>query len=530
MQLNPALSPPLIFRGAARALLLCGLFSLYACTTLGPDYQRPEAQWLDAWQPAPWETSADAGRQGELDWRFWWRLFNDPALDQLMAAAKTSSPTLRIAGLRILESRALLGIAGSALYPQQQQASGAFSYVHSEQQGGVLGGRSQDLASYQAGFAFGWEIDFWGRFKRGVESADAAFFASVANQQNAQVLLGAQIAELYFTYRLTQQRIAIAHENAAIQQRSYEITQRIFDSGGGSELDLQQAKTQYLATLSTIPQLEITQRNARNALCVLLGRPPTALAELAGAVPKLPQAMVSRLPELPARLLLRRPDVRAAAWQAAAQSAQIGIAEADFYPAISLLGSLAWSGNSLSGSANTASLGIGPALRWNLFDHGRIANNVRVQDARLQQAIESYQETLRQAAREIDDAAINVLKSAEQQVLLEQTMIAARRALELANTRYREGYANFQRVLDAQRSLFSQAERQLLAHGSHISAVISLYKSLGGGWQPTPAAQWIPAPTQRAMQQRTDWGDILTAPVSAVPAPSPSPIRAMPHE
>ena len=174
-----------------------------------------------------------------------------------------------------------------------------------------------------------------------------------------------------------------------------------------------------------------------------------------GTLPRVEPLLIQGIP---ARLLMRRPDIRAAAWQVAAQSAQIGIAEADFYPAISLLGSIGWSGNSLSDSPDVGTLAVGPGLNWNVFDYGRIENNVRVQDARLQQLIEQYQDTVLQAARETDDAAISVVKSAEQQQLLAASVRAARRSLELANTRYREGYAGFQRVLDAQQALFSQTQ------------------------------------------------------------------------
>ena len=467
-------------------------------------------EWLQDWQPTLYDPAADSE---QADLGFWWRQFNDPALNRLIEAARRDSISLTIAGLRILESRAQLGIAGSTLYPQVQQATGAVSYVNTQQRGGALGNDSQSLASYQAGFNLSWELDFWGRFKRGIESADAAFFASLANQQDLQVLLSAQVADLYFSYRTTQMRIRIARENASLQKRSYEITERIFASGGDSELDLQQAKTQYLATLSTIPQLEGALHQTRNALCVLLGRPPEELPELATSEPELPGIEPRRIQGIPAQLLLRRPDVRSAAWQVATQSAQIGIAEADYYPAISLLGSIGWSGSSLSASSDTGSLAIGPALRWNLFDHGRIANNVRLQDARLQQLIESYQDSVLQAAREIDDAAINLVKTAEQEVILEETVESSQRALDIANIRYREGYSGFQRVLDAQRALFSQAERQVVNHGSHIAAVIALYKGLGGGWQETPIEQLIPDRTRNQMGERSDWGDLLDVPL-----------------
>jgi NodT family efflux transporter outer membrane factor (OMF) lipoprotein len=499
-------------------VLLCSALTLSACTTLGPDYQRPEVSWLQGWQTSLYGQIADPKSQAVSDLRFWWRVFDDPVLNRLVDAARQANPTLRIAGLRILESRAQLGIAGSGLYPQVQQIGSAVSYVNTRRRGGSLPNNNEDFVSYQAGFNLGWELDFWGRYRRGVESADAAFFSSIANQQDAQVLLSAQVADLYFAYRTTEGRIKIARENAAIQRRSYEITERVYKSGQQSELDLQQAKTQYLATLSTVPDLQITLTKTRNALATLLGRPPGDVPELLAETKGLPGVEPVLIREIPAQLLMRRPDIRAAAWQVAAQSAQIGIAEADFYPAISLLGSLGWSGNSRSASPTTGTFTLGPGLNWNIFDHGRIANNVRLQDARLQQLIEQYQNTVLQAAREIDDAAISVVKTAEQQTLLAETVTAARRSLALANKRYREGYADFQRVLDSQRALFSQAERELVNQGSQVSAVIALYKALGGGWLETPVQQLVPRPVREDMQERSDWGELLTRPLPRDPS------------
>jgi len=512
-----------------RLMVLCGALALGACTTLGPDYREPEVDWLKQWQPTS-PLPAQAGNEADLE--FWGELLDDPVLKRLVEVAREDSPTLRIAGLRILESRALLGIAGSSLYPQVQTVTGAVAYVNSRQSGGALGDSSDSLVSYQAGFNLGWELDFWGKFKRGIESADAAFFASVANQQDVQVLLTAQVADLYYAYRTTQLRIGIAKDNAKIQKRSFEITERLYSSGSNSELDVQQAKTQYLSTLSAIPQLEITLTQVRNALGVLLGRPPGDLPELADRYDRLPNIDSAAMDSIPASLLLRRPDIRVAAWQVAAQSAQIGLAEADFYPSISLLGTIGWSGSSLNGSPDVGTLGLGPALSWNVFDYGRITNNVRVQDARLQQLIEGYQQSVLQAAREIDDAMVSIVKTDEQRQILGESVKASRRSLELANSRYREGYADFQRVLDAQRASATQDERNLVNQGSHVSAIIALYKALGGGWSDTPVDQWVPGDVRETMQQRTDWGELLTAPLPEGSASTESPptSKASMHE
>ncbi len=507
--------------GAALGL---GLFALTACTTLGPDFKPPEDRELTSWDDslhglaiAPSPPAKALVATPEL--AFWWETFNDPALNRLIAAARTDNPQLRIAVLQILESRAVLGIAGSALYPQVQQINASASYVNKNDHEVSNPLTDGSRTTFGAGFNIGWELDFWGRFRRGVESADASFFASVENQRAAQVLINAQVVSLYYSYRVIQARIDIALKNAEIQKRSFDIATELFKSGNASELDLQQAKTQYLSTRASIPLLEQALTQTRNALAVLLGRSPGSLPGLDDDDYQLPQVDCTKVAVLPAHLLLRRPDIRAAVWQVAAQSAQIGIAEADYYPSISLVGSLGWNGSSRS-TAGASSLGIGPALSWNIFSYGRIENNVRLQDARLQQLIENYRNLVLQAAAEVDNAAIAVVKSAEQEALLHETVMTAERALQIANTSYQEGYADFQRVLDAQRSLFAQNDRLISARSQNIAAVISLYKGLGGGWSPAQVADMLPERVIETMKQRVDWGALLDDPL---PAPGQQP-------
>lgn len=324
------------------------------------------------------------------------------------------------------------------------------------------------------------------------------------------MLLHAQLAQNYYALRTAEARLAIARSNAKLQKRSYEITERLFNSGAEAELDLQQAKTQYLGTLSTIPDFESQVASLRNALSTLIGQPPGSIPDLnrnTGLVPLLDTAV---LQDVPANLLVRRPDVRAAELQVAAQSALIGVAETDLYPSISLLGSIVWSASSLNAAPNTLDFVAGPSLRWDIFDHGRITNNVRVQDARLQQLIVIYQDSVRQAAREADDAATGLIKALERDQILSEASVAAERSVTLANAQYREGYSDFQRVLDAQRALFAQQDIYLVNRGTAVNSLIALYKALGGGWY---SDQPIVDPaTRKQMQERTDWGDLLDEP------------------
>jgi NodT family efflux transporter outer membrane factor (OMF) lipoprotein len=507
-----------LIRRQTRITLLgvCALL-LQACTNLGPDYEEPTVEWVTTWETDLYGQAPATSVERE-DLGFWWRAFQDPVLNDLIETARRENPTLQIAGLSILESRALLGIATGGKYPQVQNANGSWARVDRWPTEGDNDFNRSDLNRYNVGFDVAWEIDFWGRWRRSIESADAAFFASVTNQQNAQVLLAAQVAQAYYAYRTTARQIQIARENGALQRRSLDITSKLFESGQSSELDVQQARTQYLGTIAAIPELEASLRQVENALCVLLARKPGDLPELAGPAEQLPDISPVLIEEIPARLLMRRPDIRTSAWSVAAQSAQVGVAEADLYPSISLFGTIGWSGNSLGRTDDTLATGVGPSFTWKLFNYGRLENNVRVQDARLQQAIEAYELAVLAAASEVDNAAITVVKTREQGEILGQALAAAERSLLLSTKRYQEGYSDFQRVLDAQRARAVASSNQVLNRGAHIAAIIDFYKALGGGWRPATQDELLPEAIRAEMAARTDWGDLLDTPI---PAPQP---------
>jgi NodT family efflux transporter outer membrane factor (OMF) lipoprotein len=484
---------------------------LAGCTTVGPDFSRPEAAWLPQWSGVTWRSLAEAApHRDAAQNEEWWRAFEDPALEWLVAEAQRKNPAVVTAGLRIMEARAALGIANSTLYPQLQQVTGQL--LRTNKSTGDVSGNA--FWSTGIGFDLGWEIDFWGKFRRGIESADAAYFASIAQYDDMQVLMAAQAASMYASLRTIELRLDIAHENAALQQRSLEITERLFRSGQESELDVQQARSQYLGTLATIPEIEDVLRRTQNALCVLIARPPGPLPELDGGRARIPQAPIYVAAEMPASLLRRRPDVRAAELQLAAQSAQIGISEAALYPSIALAGSVG-----LSNTSSTSSLGtmrgwfFGPTLVWDVFDHGRLKNQVLVQDARFQQLYEQYQDVVLRAARELDDAATDFVQGRAQVDILRDAVKAARRSLDIANLQYREGLTDFQRVLDSQRALFNQQERLVDSEGNVAQSLVAMYKAMGGGWEPGRLRPAIDSDTQEMMGRRSDWDRLLEAPL-----------------
>jgi NodT family efflux transporter outer membrane factor (OMF) lipoprotein len=504
-------------------MVLAGAALLSACTTVGPDFRRPSVPWLDAWTGGSLKSLADDPRmpRGSRTNEVWWRTFNDAVLDQLIAEAQRVNPNVRTAGLRIMEARAQLGIAGSTLYPQVRQATGEALWVGEQRPSGP----DTNAVSLSAGFQVGWELDFWGKFRRSIQAADAGYFASIAQYDDLQVLMAAQVASLYCSIRTVEARLVIARENAALQKRSLEIAERLFKAGDESELDVQQATAQYLGTLATIPALEAALRQAQNALAVLLARAPGPLPEMAAGKDIIPQAELGVIVDIPADLLRRRPDIRAAEMQMAAQSALIGASVADLYPSISLFGVVGLSATSLGSSSQVLSWGVGPTLVWNVFDQGRLTNAVLVQDARFQQLHEQYQDAVLRAAREVDDAAVGFAKTGEQIFLLTDSVKAARRSLDISTIQYREGLTDFERVLDSQRVLFAQQDNLVTTRGNLAQNLISLYKALGGGWEPGRSRPVVDDATRETMIQRSDWKGVLSAPLPPPDAdarPTPS--------
>ena len=245
----------------------------------------------------------------------------------------------------------------------------------------------------------------------------------------------------------------------------------------------------------------------------MLARPPGPLPEMAEAKDTIPQADLEVIVDMPADLLRRRPDVRAAEMQLAAQSALIGVSTADLYPSISLLGSIGLSATSLSSSARSLTWGIGPSLVWNVFDQGRLTNTVLLQDARFQQLYEQYQDAVLRAAREVDDAAVSFARTGEQIVLLAESVKAAQRSLDIATLQYREGLTDFQRVLDSQRALFLQQDSLVTTQGGLMQSLVAIYKAMGGGWEQGRSRPVVDDATREAMERRSDWKGILTAPL-----------------
>ena len=502
-----------------RALWVGLMLALAGCTTVGPDFVQPQAPVLAQWQEAD---NAVVTRKPAEQIR-WWDAFGDPVLGNLVDIAYRNNYNLKIAGLRVLEARAQLGIAVGYLYPQVQQANGAVNYTSASRNAANTAAGDLGFYEYNVGVGVGWELDFWGKFRRSIEAADTNLMASIAGYDNALVLLVAQVADTYVAIRAAEAQLLVARENVALQQRAVRITEARFRGGDVGELDMLQARTQLLGTLATIPPLETGLLQAKLALGTLLGRPPGDLAELLGpqqgVIPAAPQAIAAGAPT---DLLRRRPDVRQAELAAATQNAAIGVAEADLYPSFGLsgfLGVIAADGTNTTRTgdsgfgqlfnANSLTFFGGPYFSWNILNYGRIRNNVRVQDARLQQLLENYQSTVLNAVKEVEDGMVAFLRSREQERILVETEASAQRSLAIANVGYREGITDFQRVLDAQGSLLRAQQQLVSARSNTVSSAVGIYRALGGGWEIRSGQGFVDETTKDTMQKRVDWGDLL---------------------
>jgi NodT family efflux transporter outer membrane factor (OMF) lipoprotein len=500
--------------------------SCSGCTLVGPNFKTPVAPVAPAYlgfggQPI-------SGKEPEL--RDWWQTFADPTLDQLIDTAYSQNLTLQSAGARVLEARAELGVATGYLFPQAQSINGDLSYNRLSKEDIYSGAApSEDFWRATLGPELVWELDFWGKFRRGVESADAAYLASIANYDDVLVALLGNVATTYIGIRTVEKQIEIAQENIRIQRRALNIAQTRFNEGSTTRLDVYQAQDVLAATEATLPQREMQLAQGENALMVLLGMAPQPLDAILGDSGQIPIAPEDVVVGIPADLLRRRPDVRAAELRAAAQSAQIGIAKADLYPAFSLFGSVGLAATDSPPSTfsdfftyKAVSFSFGPSFHWNIFNYGQITNNVRVQDARLQALLIDYKNTVLTAQSEVENAVASFVFSRQQADFLRRSVGAAQGALNLAFIQYNEGLVDFTTVLSTEQTLFDAESNLAAATGAIASSVAQLYRALGGGWEIASGGAFVTPATREEMIKRTNWGQILTPEGKPKPAEPPS--------
>lgn len=458
---------------------------------VGPNYRPPAApvadEWIDSHDPLVSTERPDYGR--------WWRVFHDPVLDRLISLAHEQNITLREAGLRISEAQAQRAFVAGDLFPQTQEVFGEYTRLQRSTQTATFprGGRGgfgtlalSRFSSWRIGGNVAWELDFWGRFRRAIEAADAQLDSSIENYDDALVLLIAEVASTYVEIRTLEQRLEFARNNVALQQESARIAgARLNAASIDSEIDAPQARSNLARTQAAIEALAIARRQAQNRLAVLFGMPPHDLSYLLDGPAPIPVAPESIAVGVPAELLRRRPDVRRAERLVAAQSAEIGIAQAALYPSISVNGSMSLDAAQFAQLFDRSAFAgtIGPAFHWDVLNYGRLLSNIRVQDALFQQQVALFQQTVLQANEEAENAIVAFLRYHDQIRLLQTSVDEAQEAVRVTQAKYRAGQIDFNRLFTVEQLLVIQQDQLATARGNLATSVIELYKALGGGWE-----------------------------------------------
>lgn len=447
---------------------------------VGPDYAPPASEMPDQWQIAAARTSdPNVLKQ-------WWAEFKDPLLTELIDLAAAANPDLRAATARIAESRAIRS-ATAGQYAPNVDAVGYYSRSRESENGrfGGFGTLSSDQFNlHSVGVDAAWEIDLFGRIGRSVESAQAALEASVEDYRSVETTLFAEVARSYVELRSTQARIRYAQSNIDIQRKTLELTQGRFNQGLAPKLDVTQSMQNLATTESEIPLLRIVEAAALNRLAVLLGRMPEDVRQQLSEPAGMPQTPSQIAVGIPADILRQRPDIRGAERSLAAQTALIGAATADLYPAFSLTGSFNLQATELSdvGDLSSRAYSFGPGFRWNLFSGNRIRSLVQAQEARTAQLLAAYESAVLLAVEEVENAMVGFVQQRESLSALERSVAAAEESVQLSDTLYRNGLTDFENVLVTQRALALQQDRLAATRGQLLQQAISLYKALGGGW------------------------------------------------
>jgi len=487
-----------------KKVILSGIMLMMSgCMTLGPDYNRPEVTLQENWLESQKTPLLNESPQEKL----WWKTaFNEPQINELIELALKQNLSLRSAGLKVLQSQQQLAIAIGNQYPQQQQLSGGKNRNKSD---------SVVFNQYDLGFNLSWEIDFWGRFKRQIESASENLEASVANYDEIVVSLISQVAQTYILIRTYQDRVQVARQNIHLQKESLRIARAKFRAGDVSELDVDQAETLLNNTKATVPSLETSLQQFKNNLSFLLGKPPQELNYLLQTTQAIPSTRISIALGMPQDIIRQRPDIRAAEHRLAAQSAQIGFAQSDLYPHLFIGGSIGTSASHSNDLFESQSevWDVFGLFEWKLFNYGRLKSNVRLQDARFQQLLVDYRNAILQSQVEIENAIVAYFKSHEQLKSYKLAAEASQRAIDVSKTQYQNGLIDFNTVISTLRAHVQQLDLLSSTQGTVATNLVQVYKALGGGWKvrnDQDPVDLLPSDMKEIMRDRTKyWEDVL---------------------
>ena len=490
------------------AINIVGISLLFfsGCATVGPDYVPPEKKVPEEFSAQLEAVKIEPSKlEGEQDGAppvpvkkitremlgDWWKTLEDPLLSELVERAIKGNLDLRLAQSRVREERARRGIATADRFPTIN-ASASTTRQQSSKETGT--GQANNLHS--AGFDASWEIDLFGGIERSVESAKASVEAREEELNDTLVTLVAEAALNYVEIRTFQARLTAAEKNLKSQEETLQIVKDRLESGLTTTLTLEQANYNFESTKSEIPTLKTGIEQGKNGLAVLLGKFPGSLKnelENYTAIPILPIEVAIGVP---ADLLRRRPDIRRTERELAAQTARVGVATADLYPKLTLFGSVGLESLSAASlfTGPAAAFSIGPKITWNVFDAGRIRQNIKIEDEKQEQSLIQYELSILTAVKDVENAVIDYAQEQVRRKSLIKSVEASKRAVDLSRELYTAGLSDFLGVLEAERSLFQFQDQLALSEGSVVSNLIRLYKSLGGGWKPLMADTFDEAP------------------------------------
>ena len=459
-------------------LLLLVAVAAAGCATATAKAVAPPVAVPGAWQGA----SGDAAAQPAGDLSRWWETLGDRTLTELVEQALVANPDLRIAQSRLRQARAQRGLARIDFLPS---IDGAVTAGTSKTTG------SDTRESYTAGLDASWEIDVFGATRQAVSAAQADVEAREASLHDTQVSLAAEVALGYVDLRSYQARLSISRSSLARQEETLDLTRWRAQAGLTSDLDVQQARANLEQTRAQIPSLETALAQTEHALATLVGQPPSAMHEVLaseGSIPSVPDTVAVGIP---ADTLRQRPDVRAAERRLVAAIARLGEAKAARFPTFRLSGALGTSGPSIGDmlGAETVARSLLGSLTAPLFYRGRIRRQIEIQSEAQEQALVGYESTVLAALEEVENAIVSLANARRRRVSLEAAAEASRVAAELARQRYTTGLTSYQTVLDTERTVLSAEDGLESSKADGASALVRLYKALGGGWTPAPVVE-----------------------------------------
>ena len=522
---------PKIGLSALTVLMLSG------CGKLGPDF-------MGVGNPPIPEKWKHEGSRSDKSIAQWWKTFHDPTLNTLVEKTYAQNLDIKSAGLRILQARAVLGISEGLTFPQVQTLSGTASSSHTKQ---------IDVASMGLNFDLGWEMDIWGKYARNIESSEANLYATLASYNDIMVSVIAEMARNYINHRTSEERIAYAKRNVVIQERVTKMTEVQFNSGNVSELDMQQARSQLYNTRAAIPALELTKVQAVNAMALLLGADASGVKKLlvSGSikhndatskyisqekqgviqikdsssdllnVAMIPHARLNPYNKIDAELLTRRPDIKVAEYRVRSENAKIGSSIAELYPSFSLFGNIGYNANNTRGSwpsvSDSLGVTVGPSFSWNIFQYGRIKNQIRLQDAVFEESLVNYNKSVLSSVSEVSNALEGYIWTQKQEIEIKKAVDATVRAFNISVVQYNDGLTSYQRLLTTVEKLTSTQDRYASIKGNLSIQTILFYKALGGGWQISKGKSYLSAETAEKMKKTVDWGKYLDPNMTRLP-------------